>query len=571
MDCNLLMNLYIVLSKGSVVERVSFILLICFLLSNIVVAQNQISFQVDMRSPMRFGIFKPITGDSLVVRGTFNSWNGNQMTLTDYDADSIYQGTFDVGNVSGDTLEYKFVIHKMLRSGIWEIHPDSANAPYGNRRILLTSRPQNLPMVMFDFDELTFFNQAKFSIQKLKADFQQMKDAVEDMHPALYDFTEKSTFDSLFDSKFASIDRPLSAQEFYRILAPLVATIGCGHSTLDMPEYFWINAPQNMFPLKLWFARNKVYVHQNYGDNPDIHAGNEIISINGMPMNIVFQTLMSNIPADGYNSSYRTYLLNNRFASISALHYGFPEEFRVTYRLSGETKPRQTVLQPVSLRTIYQYIPWKSKLHFQLLEKKQTAVITINNFSYYHEQDKFYQYIDDAFAKIDELNIKNLILDLRDNDGGDPFCAAHLFSYLARESVPYFAEPFGKYIELAKPIPLQENRFEGNLFILINGKCFSTTGHLCVLLKYHNIGTFIGNETGGTFTCNDAKVRISLQNSRLRAKVAREIFAVAVKDLPKDRGILPHYQVEPTITDLLVDRDTIKEYTLRMIAGLSDK
>jgi hypothetical protein len=520
---------------------------------------------------MRFGIFEQMTGDSLVVRGTFNSWNGNQVTLTDHDADSIYHGIFDGGGASGDTLQYKFVIHKPLRPDIWESHPDSTNPPYGNRRVLLTGKPQTLQLVMFDFDEFTFFNKVKFSTQKLQEDFHQLRNAIEEMHPAPYDFTDKTTFDSLFDTQFALIDRPLSAQEFYRILAPLVTTIGCGHSTLDMPKNYWTNTPQNFFPLKLWFTRNKVYVHLTFGEKNDIDPGSEIISINDISIKMLFHQLISSLSADAYNSSYRTYLLNNRFAFYYAMKYGFPDEFKVTYRFSGETKSRHALIQPVSLPTIYQSDHWKSALDFELLEKKQTAVLTISNFNHYPQQEKFYQFIDEAFAKIDELNINNLILDLRDNDGGDPFCAAHLFSYLAQQPVPYFAEPFGKYVELAKPIPLKENRFTGNLFILINGKCFSTTGHLSALLKYHNLGTFIGSETGGTFTCNDAKAQISLQNSRLRAQVARRSFAVAVKDLLKDRGILPHYQVEPTIEDLLAGIDTVKEYTLNMITRLSDK
>lgn len=183
----------------------------------------------------------------------------------------------------------------------------------------------------------------------------------------------------------------------------------------------------------------------------------------------------------------------------------------------------------------------------------------------YRNKDKFYNFIDKTFDKICKAGIKNLILDLRGNFGGDPFCAAHLLSYIAAKPVAYFAEPYGKYARLAKPVPLADKPFKGKLYILIDGHCFSTTGHLCSLLKYHKIGTFIGKETGGTYTCNDAKRTIHLKNTRINLQLARASFAAAVKNMPKNKGIIPDYQVEPTLEDLLKGRDTVKEFAFSLI------
>jgi hypothetical protein len=40
---------------------------------------------------------------------------------------------------------------------------------------------------------------------------------------------------------------------------------------------------------------------------------------------------------------------------------------------------------------------------------------------------------------------------------------------------------------------------------------------------------------------------------------------MAVSDYPKDRGIIPEYQISPTIEDLLQDRDTVMEFALYLI------
>lgn len=160
----------------------------------------------------------------------------------------------------------------------------------------------------------------------------------------------------------------------------------------------------------------------------------------------------------------------------------------------------------------------------------------------------------------------NLIFDLRENDGGDPFCAAPLFSYLQKEPEPYFAEPYGKYSNLAKPISLPENHFTGNLYTLIDGRCFSTNGHFCSLLKYHNIGKFVGTESGSTYKCNAGKnTQYQLNNSKILLFIGRGTFAAAVKGMDKKKPIIPDYPVIESYEDFLSDKDVYIDTALRLI------
>ena len=164
-----------------------------------------------------------------------------------------------------------------------------------------------------------------------------------------------------------------------------------------------------------------------------------------------------------------------------------------------------------------------------------------------------------------QQHIHSVILDLRDNSGGDPFCSSYLLAYLAKTPVPYYSESYVGYSELAKPIPLAANHFEGNVYTLINGNCFSSTGHLCALMKYHHFGKFIGSETDGTYTCNDNSMMVSLNNTGIQLRIARNIFSVAVKGIPRFRGISPDYPVENTLEDNIAGRDSAKSFALGLI------
>ena len=71
---------------------------------------------------------------------------------------------------------------------------------------------------------------------KLVVDFRLARQALEEGHSGIYRYTAKEELDGLFDSAEKSLIRPMNAVEFYRILAPVVAAIKCGHTGVGLPE-----------------------------------------------------------------------------------------------------------------------------------------------------------------------------------------------------------------------------------------------------------------------------------------------------------------------------------------------
>jgi hypothetical protein len=112
---------------------------------------------------------------------------------------------------------------------------------------------------------------------------------------------------------------------------------------------------------------------------------------------------------------------------------------------------------------------------------------------------------------------------------------------------------------------MADNPFQGKQYYLIDGMCFSTTGHLASLLKYYRLGTFIGEETGATYTCNDASHDTNLKHTGYRLQSARHSFATAVSGFRLDCGILPDYPVRETVDDRIRGRDRVLDYALELI------
>lgn len=532
-------------------------------------AVNSVRFKIDMKKTIDCGLFSPLEKDSVIIRGSFNRWSNNNYVLEDIDRDGIYENVFAIKSDSGVVQEYKYCIVKSNGLVLWEKCPNKNNPPHGNRFL-------DIARVKTDTFDINRYHlgltgqEVVFSEQEIKSDFKQFRRILEEEHCCLYEYTGKEEFDRLFDYQNELLTRPMSPIEFYKILTPITAKIGCGHTTVWMPDGFWDCGRNNLFPLKIHLIEGEVVIAGHYEGSPVIQRGCILQEINGVRISDVIQEVRTNYSADAMNIHFINSQIERRFPLIYARRFGFMDKFQIKYIPPDRTTPEIQVLLPASVSAVRSVV-FSNFRHPPLqmdIADSNIAVLKIPTFIYYDRVSYFTNFIDSCFTLIKTRNILNLILDLRGNDGGDPFCAAPLFSYLQRKPEPYFAEPYGKYSELAAPLPLPKNHFTGNLFTLIDGRCFSTNGHFCSLLYYHKIGKFIGTESGATYKCNAGKnTEIHLDNTDILLIFGRSTFAAGVRGMDKTKPIVPDYRIRETYQDFLQGRDVVMEKALNLING----
>ena len=550
--------------------RLSFIALLAGLFFN-TPAQDNITFRINLKEPINKNIFSPSTGDKIIVRGSFDGWNTNSFILNDDDADSIFSGIFNIEGASESVIEYKFIILKSTGKIIWESSPNSDNPPYGNRKLDLTGNPQLLPIENFHLENYIRQNvsgQIVFSMTDLQNDFIELRKSLEETHCCLYEYTSKEKFDNLFEHQYELINRPMKYHEFFQILAPINNNIGCMHSNIWMPGSFWDLEKDNLFPLQIKLVDGHAVVSGYYNDTGQVPIGSIILEINSRPIKDIISYLKSSYSSDGLNEQFQFSQIEKRFPMAYARYYGFPAKYVVTYSLPGRKTRKTTELISANIESVRKIV-FKNFNHppltLKLLKENSTAILKIPSFIFYDRVEYFKSFLDSSFSEIKNKGINNLILDLRGNDGGDPFCAVPLLSYLEKEPVRYFAKEYGRYAEFAEPIPLAENHFTGNLYTLIDKHCGSTNGHFCALLKYNKIGKFVGEEGGSTYKCNARTEEFLLSNTRMIVNVARETFSAAVEGMDKTKGVQPDYYIEQTYKDFLSETDTVMDFTLDLI------
>ncbi|SHM95584.1 S41 family peptidase [Flavobacterium chilense] len=232
--------------------------------------------------------------------------------------------------------------------------------------------------------------------------------------------------------------------------------------------------------------------------------------------------------------------------------------------------------------------------------------------------ETYVQFLDSVFTGLDKNKVSNLIIDVRNNPGGsDPnfeqpvmYLTDKPFKENVKASIifdPTFL-PFEKYFwgvstsermdsvskkmgkEYLKDVyPVFKNnisiqnqkynpvyhpkspRFKGNLYLLINENVASAASHFASLVKgYVPNVTIVGVETvGGYYRHNGHSPLVyELPNSKIKTQFS---IVNLVQDAPKKdnqpegHGIMPDYEVWPSLEDFFQHKDTQMEFILKLI------
>jgi len=396
--------------------------------------------------------------------------------------------------------------------------------------------------------------------EKYVKDLNQLIYLLKENHPIPFEFTNEEDFLTLVTTQRNAIDSTTAIGEFYWICRKIVAAIGCGHTRVTNPR---IQFPDSLrFPIQAQFIDSKLFVINSLTNGIYLNKGDEILTINGQNVAKIKAEIFKYLPADGQNQSNKDAIFNRYFNAFLSYHLGLPEK----YVLEIVGKEEAITLNQSK---VYPSIPTNSltceeQLCFKI-ENEKTAQMTIKGFVFYDRNfGQFKSFIDTSFEQLNQKKIKHLILDLRGNGGGSPLCTSYLLEHLSEKEFPYFMEE--SFIEPVSPNP---NSFKGEVYILMDGFCFSSTPHFLALAKFHKIGTLIGTEAGGTYTCNDNSQTFELPHTKLSLRVARNTFQVAVNGFPKDKGVMPDITISPSLEDLINGKDRVVEFTMEKIDSLN--
>ncbi|NJO88375.1 MAG: hypothetical protein HC831_04945 [Chloroflexia bacterium] len=202
----------------------------------------------------------------------------------------------------------------------------------------------------------------KFSSQQLRNDFEIFRKSLEETHPGLYRFSDKQWFDSAFNNTAAFIQDSMSLKEFYRLSAPLVARVKCGHTKYfpasgdaNIHQFHYFFDTTRLFPLKLIFTEHMVQIVGTYDKQTDRKLqGVGLLSINGKPIQEIKDQLFRVIPTDGNVISAKYLELNKYFSAWYANFISAPDSFLLELQWP-DSSISQMFVKPATISNIREH------------------------------------------------------------------------------------------------------------------------------------------------------------------------------------------------------------------------
>lgn len=404
------------------------------------------------------------------------------------------------------------------------------------------------------------------TVEEYQQDFNKMVELVLENHPQPYAFISEDSLTKLTNIQYNKISDTTTVGGFLWICKAVVAAINCMHTDMWFSPESGQLPPNLLFPMNVRYDGPRLYVIDAKNNTDKLAAGTEILSINGVEVERLQKGMFKHVSADGFNQTLKHENTNIVFHWYCSLLFNFPNSYTVKVAQNGKTEVIK--LKPANnIENTRSYLGnCENQLCFNTDSSSNTAIMTIRSFGYYKKRFPIFKsFVDDCFKKIKEDKIKNLIIDVRNNGGGDPFCSSYLLQYIADIPYTYFDKDVKWYRSLKREIQPNPNRFTGKPFILTNGLCASTTGHFCSLVKENNFGILVGDETGATYTCNDFSKYYTLKNTKLLVRYARKIVKTTASTLSNKHGIIPDHYVIPNIDNYLNNTDTVLNFTLNLI------
>jgi len=313
-----------------------------------------------------------------------------------------------------------------------------------------------------------------------------------------FDHVTALDWDSLYIACLAQVKDTKSTLEYYRVLQKMCAQLHDGHTRIEVPNELF----REMYAhpaIQTRFMENKVLIVEVFDDSlkrSGIHPGLEILSVDGIPVQQYARRFV-----EPYNSAS-----TNQGQSTNTYEY---------YLLCGsKNKPVELELadnggkpfKRVLSRNYYRFQNYANIVDFRLLDGN-IAYAALNTFGDRNIVAKF----DSLFPFIEQS--KALILDLRENSGGNSDNAYQILGYLVDKPFKIvqgksrnynaFNRAMGKTQQWednpSVELPANPSKcYSKPLAVLMSSRTGSSAEDFCVVLRHLKRGILIGTPTAGS-------------------------------------------------------------------------
>jgi len=477
-------------------------------------------------------------------------------------------------------------------------------------------------LMLFVFQSSQAQDEKLISTKKLKKDFEHFK-KVMDVHPDPYRHYTKAEFDGFLKEAESQLGTPKSDLEFYKILSKVVAKVKDGHSSMIYSASGYKNKFKEfgVFPLEVYLDNNdEMFLIKAYMDDCPMKKGSQILEINGLSISEFIDKVDPYVSYE--KKEWRNYRIGSSLGFMLDLVFGVKSshvfKFSTHQAEEAEIQNISSEIWNEKWNKIYEEDNKRGSsvkpCEFEKLTD-EVGMLTIYSFVT-RDLESFKNMIRNTFSKIEKEGIKYLIMDVRGNGGGSPRLSSEILHYITEKHFKSIAKekikvsslfrnkfrkqippqyrtmvrstrnsytmdvsqimnaPVDSYIEeddLFNQAPqTMPNEFAGLVFLLTDRRSFSASSCFASTFKCYQLGTILGEETGGTgiFHANSHYEKLKFSKFRVRMSTTK-LYAPCYNE--PDAGIKPDIEVIPSLLDRVNNVDSQLNYTLRIIDKIKKK
>ena len=424
----------------------------------------------------------------------------------------------------------------------------------------------------------------KLSREQALFDLDALFYALTEIHPDIYSVAGQEKILTALNDIRSAITDSLTTTELYRIMAPLVSMIGDGHTMLRFPLNDFFTADLQRMPLYANVHPDRT-ITATVSYNSAIPAGARILSINGVSDSDMIDRMLPFV--SGEREHFKLSRINDMFTALFELFYGGKTQYEIVYQASGSPSPQSAILPASDWATINAHIPAennsntmddpRASFSYRIDEKNGVAIMDFNDCT---GRKKMSHLCDSMFADMRERGINRLIIDVRENGGGDSGVGDILLKYISpkpftqfdkilakvspttarmigntdgRPTVSLYSCPKDSY---QQPRTSDNGHFDGTVMLLTSSDTFSSGASFAWTFKQTGCGTVIGEETGGMNVCYGDVVSWIAPMSKLRCTISWKRFWQMEAD---------EFDIHGTLPDVAVSSDKALDEALNLI------
>jgi hypothetical protein len=372
-----------------------------------------------------------------------------------------------------------------------------------------------------------------FTRAQLRADLVELKRALNEMPPDLYRTADRERLDGQFRDIESAIEKspPLDRDAAWRLFATLNPLLADGHLFVGFVD--WRGdvrahlAGGRLFPFEVNVSP-ACELERN--DRPKSavmmpRAAARILEVNGVSAADICQQMMAR--AHGDTPVFRADLLSRRFWFYYWKLYGAPDAYRIQFD-TGSTDTLEGRKELPELLAVEESFHRQFALEFVADDpqdkRSSTAILRLGSFAW-KDKDQLLAFTKTSFESLRRRKVRNLIIDLRDNGGGNddqwiegvmpyiatkPWRTASTYRKRVVTPDPAKGEVVGAVVDgeietWNQPQPDNPRRFTGNVYVAVGPGTYSSAVVMATVIQDFGFGKVIGsgdsvraNSSGGT-------------------------------------------------------------------------